>query len=906
MDYKVKIEEARKYGYSDKDIVNYLAHSDDKVKTALSHGYEPKEIVNFLMGQNNSAKPTTQDTSSKPTTQDTGSGQDSIKPIDISNMVNQDSSNTLTIDTKEPTQTSSLDTQTTMTQEQMKTSEANKDNIVKDTVYSAKQEATGAMSTFAGIYKTGLDMLALVPGLNNTETLQQAQQGASDAINYWNNLSDKLAKKEGYSKEGFFEPNNLGRMVPLFIAPTQTPLSTAVVLNGALAYAEARGEGKKATDSLIDGALAGGITYGTLKVFNYLATPTADKVYTELKEKLNISDDAANAIHKEYKAVMEDDGTNGKVKSLLWYAGKNKLNIGTKYITGISRDSMKAASNMEHEIMDRKNLLKSLVRTKYDSIDKFAADMKNVELSIKDDYSKIQSRIGNIKVNNATSRFTDDIPVSGPEWEGLSDLLKSDMYKIKELTTKEEVSLGDLTEVYKSVNKLLNSNSIKGTSKSHVLNNLKGEIDKGLAKHMPKEDYKLWKNINQDYSKYLTYKKSKLGQLIDSTIGNNPKTGTMSVDSILQKLPNLTESVDTFRAIRDLVGTEKASKLENYIIDTTLNKVDDFNYGRLKNMIGRKGFVSENANTLFNLTDKFEKAFKVDNLYTKALADLELKEGSKTTVSDMFKALGVKQVAKMLTKALPGEFGKEVRFTSRLTKILEKPSRVRQLEEAIDSMSIEGRKKILNDTVKLLEYRPDPVTKIVDNSRSYVTSEGTVIPQMTKNTESTVSKTVLKEGQDKLISDFIENSFKGQNRNVIDKASEILQDAKISETLKQAREKIGKDYQTKWSEVYNKSVKLKVDKIARNIESDLGIKIPKDQLANIYKREWKKDIVLNSPRYDNLKVNMTKLAGKDNVKAMGSLVDNLTREAKALSKKLDLPEDEAFKILLNKMKGECK
>ena len=897
MDYKTKIEEARQNGYTDEEIVNYLSDKDDKVKEALANGYKPEEIVNYLetMGSNNQD---TQPTQKSQSVQDTQSNN----LIDAINMPSQ------TFDIPGES-TQNMDTQTTMTQSQMQASEAadaiNK-KFMDDTVYATKQISIGSMSTFAGIYKSGLDLLSLVPGLGDTSVIQDAQKGADEAIKFWNDLSKEVAKKEGYSEEGILAPNNLGRMLPLFLAPTTTPLRTAIALNGALAYAESRGEGKTARGSLLDGAIAGGLTYGTLKIFDYLATPTAVKVLNDLKEKLNLDDTAAKKIYKEYKTVMEDDGPNSEVKALLWYAGKNKLNIGTKYITKVAKESLKASKNIEHEIMERKNVLKSLVRNKYNSIDDFAKDIQFVETQIKDDYTKFQQKVGNIKTKNVISSFSDDIPITGPEWDSLSDALKSDLYKIKELSTKDDISLADLTEAYKSVNKLLASPSAKGTSKGYTLNQIKTAIDKEISKSMPKEDYKIWKQINKDYATLLTYKRSKLGELIDSIIGNNAKKGTYSVDTILQKLPNVTESVDTFRAIRDLVGTEKATKLENFIIDETLNKVDDFNWARFNNMIGKKGFVSNNAKTLKELSDKFEKYFKVDNLYTKALADLELKEGAKTTVVDMFKALGVKQVANMITKALPNEFGKEARFVSRLTKILEKPSNVRKIEEAIESMSIEGRQKILNDVVKLLEYKPDAITKIVDETVNYVTPGGKVIKQGIKDTSTKVSKAVLEEHQDKIIKDFVYNSLKGERPEVINKAMQYFNENKINSMLKQAREELGKDYQTKWSKVYNTIVKHKVDELASKIENDLGIKLPKNQLIELYKREWKKDIILNAPRYKDLSHTMAKIAGKDNIKALTEITKHIARETKQLSKKLGISEDEAFKILIDKLGKDCK
>jgi hypothetical protein len=48
VDYTAKINAARKYGYSDDDIVAHLVLSDPKVKQAVDSGYKPTEIINFI------------------------------------------------------------------------------------------------------------------------------------------------------------------------------------------------------------------------------------------------------------------------------------------------------------------------------------------------------------------------------------------------------------------------------------------------------------------------------------------------------------------------------------------------------------------------------------------------------------------------------------------------------------------------------------------------------------------------------------------------------------------------------------------------------------------------------------------------------------------------------------------
>jgi hypothetical protein len=48
VDYKEKIREARRNGYSDAEIIKYLAATDPKVKEAVDSGYKPTEIIKFI------------------------------------------------------------------------------------------------------------------------------------------------------------------------------------------------------------------------------------------------------------------------------------------------------------------------------------------------------------------------------------------------------------------------------------------------------------------------------------------------------------------------------------------------------------------------------------------------------------------------------------------------------------------------------------------------------------------------------------------------------------------------------------------------------------------------------------------------------------------------------------------
>lgn len=62
-DYSAKIEQARKAGYSDAEIVGFLSKGDQKVQTAMSAGYDPSEIIGHISKPVAASKATPQKTS---------------------------------------------------------------------------------------------------------------------------------------------------------------------------------------------------------------------------------------------------------------------------------------------------------------------------------------------------------------------------------------------------------------------------------------------------------------------------------------------------------------------------------------------------------------------------------------------------------------------------------------------------------------------------------------------------------------------------------------------------------------------------------------------------------------------------------------------------------------------------
>jgi hypothetical protein len=981
-DLTSKIEQAKKVGYSDDEIVKYLANKDNRVKKAMSAGYKPNEIVNFLIGsqpkQTNSSAPQSvnnsepsQANSSVPQSvnnSEPSQANNSVIGKDLISMI-KDDGNTMQVNTGEniPNVTNSLDTKRTMTQPEIKQSqEAEKSNnniidtakqlvnpvgakaiveelpkAIEQAPYTAKQEAAGAMSTFAGIYKTGLQYTNLGGIWDN------AIKGADNSIRFWDSYSKELAKKNNMSQEGVFTPNNVGRMLPTLLAfgpESEAGVGAAVFLNGVFGQGQAAGEVEKNgelksfKDAAISGLVDAALTKAGYMAIDWLHYTPTEKLLGEMKDKYNLSNEEINKKTLEYLQVMEPDNiglirklkdgfdktdtalNQAKVKAILYSTGKDGLNMGAKDLAQASELSGKAESNIIKDITNRKKVLNNIVKTKYNNVKEFSDAFTQVEKGIKEDYKKFQDTIGKSTINSKPlAKEAETIPIEGPEWEALPEYLKSDLLKIKQLGGKETIETNDLIEAYKATNKLLSKNG-DGT-KGYNLLKIKNMVEKELKNTLTKEEFNKFKQINADYSQLFKVKQSKLGQLVSKV-----DSGDMTVDDLLSKLPNLSEGPSTFKSIRYLVGSDKANKLENYIVDKILEKADDLNYKRLSTMLGKKGFQSPEAIQVQQLSDRLARSFKVDSVYNKAIADLEVREGAKTSMEDVAKALGVKAVANQLVKLFPTAKGAEARYFSRLTKVLKSPSNVRKIEDFIDNASIEGRKQVMNDVIKLLAHKPDAVTKTVDNTPNYVTPEGQVIRATENGTENKVSSVVLGEKQTKVLKDHILKNLPGKHPKDVDNAIKALNSYNYKQLAKDARLELDKVDANKWPQMYKTIVDNKTKDLANKIERDTGVKLPQSEVNKLVKREMDKDLVkidekgnidapkpikemmdkyLNSKR---LKEEIPKLISKKYGKdfTYNDTVKMIDKEAENFAKRTGISKENAMKVILNKWKKECK
>jgi len=730
------VQGALKAGYSLDDIAHHVGFN---IEGARKAGYSDQQIEQFLAN-------------SKPPSETNQTQANMISLPDDSNFQHID---TQGIDGQQI----NMDTTQTMTPQQLEVSKENSSNhsFAQDTLHAAKQEFYGAMNTLAGLYGSASDVFGSIPVLKDTGIVQDWQQAAKDASEFWKYQAELDNKKEGYGKtsDSFISPYNIGSMIPMLLVPEARISRGAVIaMNGVWAAAMTKGEEPDASlmKQTVDGLLGAALTGVGYKIGDYLLPSYAQKASKALQEKLNISDEEKAKIVKQYREVMQDQPTikdklgekllnktdeanpNEEVKAMLYWAGKNRFGIGTKILAQISNDHPDVAINMEKDIIARKNLLKSMADHKYDNLEDMATDLKHIETNIKQDYTNIKTRLNSQKISinpETTNAVNDVLDIPDDLVSTLSDNLRGDMAILKTNLGKpaDEVTNGDLIEAYKSVNNLLNSKSAMKTAKGFKLNQVKTMIDQELKKNLTTEDYNLWKQINSNYATMMKVKTSKIGELVNSIIGNTKNGQSMTTNAILAKFPTLVESPETFRAIRDLLGSEKAAKFENFMIDKILDSDDGFNWVRLNNMVGKKGFITPEGQQLQQLIEKFADSFKVDNLYTAELKRLQPEEGSKTMLDDALKAIGVKWLIRSVAKKLPTQSAKEARMIDRITKVLKNPAQVRNINRAMDDMAVTGKQRILQQAFKSLEYKPDITTEIKDSAKYYTSPDGITIKQ---------------------------------------------------------------------------------------------------------------------------------------------------------------------------------
>ena len=662
-------------------------------------------------------------------------------------------------------------------------------------------------------------------------------------------LNDDIATyKDKFGQE--LDMTDLGRLMPslstLPVAYTSKIMGSAI--EGALAYSETRGGGSSKMQSLISGTIAAGMTGVFMHTLNYMTTPASKLAYNAILERFQYTPKEADEIYQRWLQVMEPskDGMFSKAneyaertKAMLDDASRNRFKLGEEFIERGTSLSTKAAMGVEREILDRSNELKKIVSTKYDTFEEAAKDIQTINYQIRADYEYVKQSISPKVIKNTL----DDVKLPNQDiFDTLPDVVKSDMLQLKTLAGKPELSVGDLIDASKIVNRVLTRPSVRGTEKSYNLGKIKGQIHKELSKNLTPQEFKAWKQINTDYRHMKQVQNSKIGSALERLIGVNAKADSDTYTSFIKTLYSTDEHPETFQALAHIVGTSKAAKLENRIISQVLmDSKNPYAWSEIYSRVGKKGFMTKSGQAAVELLEKMKTSMQGDASYRAMVegASGSYGEGAKTSIWDAAAAIGVRRLVNMLVGAIPkvtpflGEAGHIARTERFISSILERPSNVRKISDYIDTMPIQQREAMARDLVKQLEYKPHQGTTISSGAATrktgpmYATERGTIATNPSQAAISEKSYDLLRkhlEGMENFSADKISKT-----------AEKYLQDSRISQVIKSAekRYKLEK-FNTDVREA-SEIIRKEADVLIKRIQSDLGIKLPKDEANKIIK-----------------------------------------------------------------------
>jgi len=740
-----------------------------------------------------------------------------------------DSPSTATIpgDLNAPTELPGDTVSTVTTGDPTRMDKAISDVVVPGLEQTAEITQTGVAASAAGAIQTGYDIVNMIPGINADDSNNQ------EVIKL---LNDEIAAYEKKYGEGF-NSADMGRLLPvLATAPiAYSSKLVAFAIEGMIGYADTRGTGSSKGQALVNGLLAGGLTAGVMKGIDMLSTPAAKVAYDEIIARFNYTTKEADKIYNNWTKVMgaSDNVEADRVKALLDHADKNRFGLGERFKAKAASEDIDVAVAVEKEIIERKQSIKELASTKYGTFEEAAADINKVNNQIKDDYQYIKETIAPTEIKGTFD--TKGLP-EGEAFENLPDYMRSDIVELKSLSTNPNPTVNDLLDASKAVNSLLSRPSMKGTSKGYNLGQVKGQINASLKKHLPPEDFKKWMTVNSDYRRMKQVQNSKLGQAMEQIIGTNAKADSKTITQFLHDLPAMTESKETFKAIEHLIGTDKAGKLESKIVDTLLDSPNPYNWERLHNAVGKKGFTTKSGQALQDLSKNLSESFKNDAAYKAALQDIEIHQGAKTTVESMLDAVMIRELSRMVVRKLPTQAGALARQEQRLSKILSNPNNVKKVQNAIDNLGVGVRQQMIREAVKQIEYKPGAVqTGDVDLQPRYVTEAGTV--------GDTPTATKLYEAQNKLLNDFLETSLNPRNANpedVITKVHDIASDAKMTGIAKNVAAKMKVDDAVANTKRLRNVITKEAHQLIRRLEKDMGIKLPGAEAEKIIKMKFDK------------------------------------------------------------------
>lgn len=389
-------------------------------------------------------------------------------------------------------------------------------------------------------------------------------------------------------------------------------------------------------------------------------------------------------------------------------------------------------------------------------------------------------------------------------------------------------SIGNISNDLDYINTLYGTQSGKAAT---VVNKLKLAYENGGTISLG-EALDLRKNINRLMSKaakgtdeltHLGNIKDTLNSFIDNATANNPELGKLIKDT--------TEAYGR---------TANNVKLTAFINKNT-SKSGAVDYKKLAEDIKLSGKKSPEISKALEIASKFEDKFTLD----KHLSSAIVAKGAKP---DGLGYIGVGTIARWvldnltpynriidrsrfknlaIQKEISNTISKSNSLDDFVSKIKSNSKVPNELADSLDD-TIQKAK----DNIKLLEYKPEAkTTGDINLNPKYATENGTVADNMTEP--------VIKERSDELIKDFVSKANSKLPDNVVEKASKILENKRLSNIVSQVSKKMKVDDEKANIDMLQKIVTSESKNLIKEINRQVGVKLPSEEADKIIKLKLK-------------------------------------------------------------------
>jgi hypothetical protein len=327
---------------------------------------------------------------------------------------------------------------------------------------------------------------------------------------------------------------------------------------------------------------------------------TGSAYKTAAQEAVDIGDEKIVRFGKEQRVESVKDeassiaGTEETAKALAKEVGLKKKEA--RYVAEDIVESL-SADTTSQAVKDRATKIFSKRLAKGDIASTYGDMTKALNAKYNDTYNIDGNIISNMKgsLDETMARGGNLTVVE----RNLSEMLEQPMTMDNVLNIKKETA------------KLVDKSS--GIQKVNAVK-LRGAVDKVLKETLSESDYKLFKDMDIEY----TNRMSVVGRKDKNKIGIKLMefaNGRKTLDSILSDLDKINVGSFDFKELEKIVGTKNMAKLEAGIVNNMLNKnVDDVSWGVISKSLDKMGFVSKEGQELKKVINKFDNVFSADNL----------------------------------------------------------------------------------------------------------------------------------------------------------------------------------------------------------------------------------------------------------------------------------------------------